>query len=296
MDLYGRAIGDVAEAALQGETRELAWTRIMGILEATLGFDSGYVGTTPGPTASVQAAILGHEEAAFRKSLGPYLSHITPREIGEYLHRARRGTEVFSRRRRETMAAHYAPLSPRVVRDFVCRVSWCRGELIGISVERQHGTSDFGEKELEFMDAVWPLLQTVNLIHDGSLADGLLDFRDAWQLTQREGQVAELVVRGLQNAEIGALLGLSRNTVRNALVRIFAKARVSTRSELVFLAHQLPMPSVSAVGGSIGTDGLLAFATRVKTLAASQKPQTRPPSTQSSSGPGPFYAARSAEP
>jgi hypothetical protein len=49
MDLYGRAIGDVAEAALQGETRELAWTRIMGILEATLGFDSGYVGTTPGP-------------------------------------------------------------------------------------------------------------------------------------------------------------------------------------------------------------------------------------------------------
>jgi len=293
MDRHARAISDVAEAALQAETRQLAWARIMEILEATVGFDTGYMGTTPGPMASALAAVLGHEEIAFRKSVGRYLSHITRREIGEYLHRARRGAEVFSTQRREIMTAHYSPLSPRIAKHFLCRVSWCRGELIGISVERWRGTSDFGDKDLEFMDAVWPVLQLVNLLNDGSPAHGLGELRGTWRLSEREADLAALVVRGLQNAEIGCLLGLSVNTVRNALVRIFTKAHVSTRAELVFIAHQRPMSSSCATGVDARTeDGVHLFAKRVKALGAGQAAQVLPRSTLYGSRREPVSAAQ----
>jgi DNA-binding CsgD family transcriptional regulator len=52
-------------------------------------------------------------------------------------------------------------------------------------------------------------------------------------LTSREHEIARLVSKGLTNDEIGELLGISGNGVKQALKRIFVKADVSTRAELV---------------------------------------------------------------
>ncbi|MBE9192515.1 LuxR family transcriptional regulator [Gloeocapsopsis crepidinum LEGE 06123] len=53
------------------------------------------------------------------------------------------------------------------------------------------------------------------------------------RLTPREIQIAKLVAKGLTNAEIGAELWITQNSVKQALKRIFRKLEVSTRTEMV---------------------------------------------------------------
>lgn len=53
------------------------------------------------------------------------------------------------------------------------------------------------------------------------------------RLTPREMQIAELVVQGLTNAQIGAALWITEHTVKQALKRMFRKLEISSRAELV---------------------------------------------------------------
>jgi DNA-binding CsgD family transcriptional regulator len=52
-------------------------------------------------------------------------------------------------------------------------------------------------------------------------------------LTPREIQIANLVAKGLTNAEIGAELWITQNSVKQALKRMFRKLEVSARTEMV---------------------------------------------------------------
>ncbi|MBD0344026.1 MAG: LuxR family transcriptional regulator [Coleofasciculus sp. Co-bin14] len=52
-------------------------------------------------------------------------------------------------------------------------------------------------------------------------------------LTPRELQIANLVAKGLTNAEIGAELWITQNSVKQALKRMFQKLEVSARTEMV---------------------------------------------------------------
>jgi DNA-binding CsgD family transcriptional regulator len=58
-------------------------------------------------------------------------------------------------------------------------------------------------------------------------------------LTPREIQIAELVAKGLTNAEIGAELWIARNTVKQTLKRIFQKLKVGSRVELAVKLYEL---------------------------------------------------------
>lgn len=53
------------------------------------------------------------------------------------------------------------------------------------------------------------------------------------RLTPRELQIAELVAQGLTNAQIGATLWITENSVKQALKRMFRKLEVSSRAEMV---------------------------------------------------------------
>ena len=53
------------------------------------------------------------------------------------------------------------------------------------------------------------------------------------RLTPREVQIANLVSRGLTNAEIGAELWITQNSVKQALKRMFRKLDVSARTAMV---------------------------------------------------------------
>ena len=52
------------------------------------------------------------------------------------------------------------------------------------------------------------------------------------KLTEREREVAILVAEGMQNAQIGASLGISEHTIRNYVMRIYEKLGVSNRVQL----------------------------------------------------------------
>ncbi|MGF1570927.1 MAG: LuxR C-terminal-related transcriptional regulator [Nodosilinea sp.] len=52
-------------------------------------------------------------------------------------------------------------------------------------------------------------------------------------LTPREVEIAELVAQGLTNAEIGAALWITTNSVKQALKRMFRKLGVASRAEMV---------------------------------------------------------------
>ena len=56
------------------------------------------------------------------------------------------------------------------------------------------------------------------------------------QLTEREGDVLRFLVQGLTNKEIGARMGVSESTVKNALQQVFLKTNVRTRAQLVRVA------------------------------------------------------------
>jgi DNA-binding CsgD family transcriptional regulator len=53
------------------------------------------------------------------------------------------------------------------------------------------------------------------------------------RLTPREIQIAELVAQGLTNAQIGAALWITENSVKQALKQMFRKLEVSSRTEMV---------------------------------------------------------------
>jgi len=56
--------------------------------------------------------------------------------------------------------------------------------------------------------------------------------KDLTGLTPRERDVANLVMEGFRNAEIGARLNVSEHTVRNYIMRIYDKLGVSNRVQL----------------------------------------------------------------
>ena len=58
-------------------------------------------------------------------------------------------------------------------------------------------------------------------------------------ITERERQVLQLLADGRSNKEIAAQLGLSPNTVKTHVARLFEKLRVARRTEAIQLAREL---------------------------------------------------------
>lgn len=57
-------------------------------------------------------------------------------------------------------------------------------------------------------------------------------------LTAAERQLVQLLARGLDNAQIGAHLGLAEKTVRNKVSMVFAKLQVHTRAQAIVRARE----------------------------------------------------------
>lgn len=65
------------------------------------------------------------------------------------------------------------------------------------------------------------------------------------ELTSREGEILELLARGLTNAAIAEQLVLSPKTVRNQVSNIFGKLQVASRSEAIVKAREAGLGSSS---------------------------------------------------
>ncbi|MBD1909027.1 MULTISPECIES: LuxR C-terminal-related transcriptional regulator [unclassified Leptolyngbya] len=105
------------------------------------------------------------------------------------------------------------------------------GQLIGtVHFARVGHTPAFNLHELANLGAVCTHLSTCLAgLRKPSLPPSSLSHR----LTPREVQIAKLVAKGLTNAEIGAELWITQNSVKQALKRMFRKLEVSARTEMV---------------------------------------------------------------
>ena len=72
-------------------------------------------------------------------------------------------------------------------------------------------------------------------IASGALAEVIEVYFDRWKLTAAEANVALLAIKGFEVAEIAELRGASASTVRVQLTRVYAKAGVASRTQLLSL-------------------------------------------------------------
>lgn len=106
-----------------------------------------------------------------------------------------------------------------------------RGQLIGtIHFARVGDTPSFSSHDLASLGAVCTHLSACLSALRSQSSPLSSVFK---KLTPREVQIANLVAKGLTNAEIGAELWITHNSVKQALKRMFRKLGVSARTEMV---------------------------------------------------------------
>jgi DNA-binding CsgD family transcriptional regulator len=81
---------------------------------------------------------------------------------------------------------------------------------------------------------------------------------DAYGLTRREGEVTQLVLRGLSTAEVSGHLHITPNTVRDHFKSIFDKVGVRSRRELVGQIFAQQYQPRMATGRALGPEGWFA--------------------------------------
>ena len=64
-------------------------------------------------------------------------------------------------------------------------------------------------------------------------------FRAKYKLSRRETEIIHLIKDGIQNTEIAIMLSLSKQTVETHRKNIYQKLQISSRIELVNMAHQM---------------------------------------------------------
>jgi DNA-binding NarL/FixJ family response regulator len=62
-------------------------------------------------------------------------------------------------------------------------------------------------------------------------------FRDKHQLSAREGEILDLLLKGKSNKDIEKDLFISHHTVRNHIHNMYQKLNISSRLQLINLIH-----------------------------------------------------------
>jgi DNA-binding CsgD family transcriptional regulator len=62
-------------------------------------------------------------------------------------------------------------------------------------------------------------------------------FAEEFNLTSREKEIVELIMKGKTNNEIETILFISFNTVKNHIYNIFRKIKVNSRSQLIYFVN-----------------------------------------------------------
>ena len=110
-----------------------------------------------------------------------------------------------------------------------------RGQLVGVvGFTRDRTMPAFDSQNLADLSALCLHLSTwVATMRSRSAQGNTRTDSKAYRLTTRELEIAQLVAQGRTNAEIGAQLWITENSVKQALKRMFRKLEVSSRAEMV---------------------------------------------------------------
>jgi len=100
---------------------------------------------------------------------------------------------------------------------------------------------------------VWANSQQMRSILN-ALANGapplITDAKGQVLLSKREHEIVSKVAEGMKNREVAELLGVSENTVKNHLFRIFERLGISSRAELILYLHGQRLKLEAPANGS----------------------------------------------
>jgi DNA-binding CsgD family transcriptional regulator len=116
-----------------------------------------------------------------------------------------------------------------------------RGSVRAAIVLLSRRRAGFSRESVAALKALLPAISVADALHerlDGArIATAALRLTcEDERLTERQRAIVELVAMGQRNEDIARAMGLSANTVRNHLARIFTRIGASNRAELVRLA------------------------------------------------------------
>jgi DNA-binding CsgD family transcriptional regulator len=189
-----------------------------------------------GPHGQARESLERYAAARERYDI-PELSQIVRATNGVFV-----DVEVLSAAQREALPLYVDVLRPAGIRTYLaCDIAFRQNPMSFLALCRHGRGARFGMRDKDVLraaknalgiaEAAFGALATTSAPHEDRLV--------AYGLSRREAEIAKLVLRGLQNKEIAALLGTSPNTVRKQTVRIYEKAGVSGRSQLVARLHSV---------------------------------------------------------
>lgn len=277
-------VGAFAEMVVAVREPAEIWPEMLQLLQDAVGFDAGYIAASWGAAMEGHGAVVEHDEPFLKRNLGRFLAELAPAEVASYTDRARLHTDVWPRSRQRELAVFNEVLRPTGMRHMLVRASVRHGNVAGFNLERRGLSVAFSEADLRLVDVVAPFLHIVEVLTLGASDFGLDGFAAAHRLSRREAEFVDLVVKGLQNAEIAMLVRVSTNTVRNTLAKVFEKVGVATRSELAYAATTYRDPKgrfTLAPVCRLPDDGVSGFKARVQRAAVSNAPPPAPPRRRS---------------
>lgn len=235
--LVWRACGDIVEALASSATPAEVGREIVAAVARVVPCEfAGVLAASPGSSWS----IVGQKEnlESLRQRHWQYFQEMTAEELARIGERFSIDTDIFGAARRERMSVYDDFVRPNRQSGFVTRYWLTDGRLWGMGMARSG--SSFSSCECARLDALFPHLRAAMRAGEwfaSAARDPSVDGSGRWSLTPAEQRTMSLIVRGLTNGETARVLGVSPNTVRNTLARIFQKVGVSSRSELAFVVQ-----------------------------------------------------------
>jgi DNA-binding CsgD family transcriptional regulator len=235
--MTARLLSDVAEIGLSAESTGHFERELLAMLIGHLGADGGCV----------------HVTDAHGRTTIETVGHTKPKEVALVMALNELEADELVRRAL-TETVRVAPNESRYDRlmwfhayrriraySVIGRLLATDSFVMGVSLSRSI-LSPFSDRDVETLNSVFPIMKISEELQRRRASAAQPDGDSTLGLGSREGQITELVCKGLQNPEIANLLGISPNTVRNNLVNVFRKLGVTTRSELVMVCSGAAAP------------------------------------------------------
>lgn len=127
-----------------------------------------------------------------------------------------------------------APNNHRYVLDLFLRI---QGDIVAvISLLRELALDDFNKQEIVLLNQLQPFLEfSLTSVYLPERIAQRQSLNRQFDLTDRELDVLDLLMRGMTNKAISSELGVSLATVKTHLIHIYRKCQVSSRGQLMAL-------------------------------------------------------------
>jgi DNA-binding CsgD family transcriptional regulator len=235
---------DIVALAQDAEGAEAFERGLLALFARTVGFDAAFVESKVGGHAP---SLVGLDAKRMRAT--PARRARYDRELAEVkrVALASRGvavdTAVLGMSAVRTRAYHRDVAAPVGGKHSLLAFAFVRGREVGGIMLGRAGAA-FREGEVAIVESALPAIGLALASFESHppsssharASSAVARSDDRLGLTPRELDVLDYLCLGYTNVEIARACGSSPNTVRNQLVRVFAKLGASTRSEAVALA------------------------------------------------------------